>query len=152
MGTMTAARGRRALLRKDRFGSHHPARTAEPGAHDHRSRSSPKSAPGWHSVPCDERWGHCGSENCFPMGSDNPYWPRCAARMSIISPPLAAGMGALGVVSVRAVSSSKNENWRPLSAALSFGLGDQACADGWHQALWLDWRDEWWWGPCVPNR
>jgi len=72
--------------------------------------------------------------------------------MSIISPPLAAGMGALEVVSVRAVSSSKNENWRPLNTALSFGLGDQACADGWHQALWLDWRDEWWWGPCVPNR
>jgi hypothetical protein len=22
---------------------------------------------GWHSVPCDERWGHCGSENCFPI-------------------------------------------------------------------------------------
>jgi len=35
---------------------------------------------------------------------------------------------------------------RPL---LSFGLGDQACGDGWHLALW---RDGWRWGPCVPNR
>jgi hypothetical protein len=71
--------------------------------------------------------------------------------MSIVPPPL-AGMGALKAASVHAVSSSKNENWRPLDTALSFGLGDQGCGDGWHQALWRDWRDEWWWGPCVPNR
>ena len=106
---------------------------------------------GGHSVPCHERWGHCHSDNCFPMGSENPYWPRRAARMSII-PPALAGMGALEAVSVHAVSSNKNENRRPPDTALSFGLGDQGCGGGWHQALWLDWRDEWWWGPCVPNR
>jgi hypothetical protein len=22
--------------------------------------------------------------------------------------------------------------------------------DGWHQAIWQDWRGDWWWGPCVP--
>ena len=35
---------------------------------------------GWHGVPCDERWGHCHSDNCFPMGSDNPYRPRREAN------------------------------------------------------------------------
>ena len=36
--------------------------------------------PGWHSVPCDERWGHCHSDSCFPMGSDDPYRPRREAN------------------------------------------------------------------------
>jgi hypothetical protein len=26
-----------------------------------------------HNVPCNERWGHCHSDNCFSKGSDNPY-------------------------------------------------------------------------------
>ena len=42
--------------------------------------------------------------------------------------------------------------WRPLNPPLSLSLGDHACGDGWHQALWRDWRGDWWWGPCVPNR
>jgi hypothetical protein len=87
---------------------------------------------GWHPVPCDERWGHCNSDNCSPTGIGNRY--RMAAARAQVT------------------SSSKKEYWRPLGNALTFELGDQGCGDGWHQALWLDWRGEWWWGPCVPNR
>jgi len=63
-----------------------------------------------------------------------------------------AGLVALAAVSAQATPSSNQENWRPLSRPLSFASGDQACGDGWHQALWRDWRGDWWWGPCVPNR
>jgi len=63
-----------------------------------------------------------------------------------------AGLVALAAVSVQLAPSSNQEKWRPLGQPLSFGLGDQGCGDGWHQALWRDWRGEWWWGPCVPNR
>jgi hypothetical protein len=62
------------------------------------------------------------------------------------------GLVALAAVSAQAVPSTEHENWRPLSTVLSFGLGDQACGDGWHQALRRDWLGQWWWGPCVPNR
>jgi len=61
------------------------------------------------------------------------------------------GLAALAVVSAQAVPSTSEENWHPLWTALSFGLRDQACGDGRHQALRRDWAGEWWWGPCVPN-
>jgi hypothetical protein len=35
---------------------------------------------GWHSVPCDDRWGHCHSDRCFPMDGDNLYRPRRGAN------------------------------------------------------------------------
>jgi hypothetical protein len=66
--------------------------------------------------------------------------------------PLLAGFVALAAVPTHAKSGINNEDWRPLGEALSFSLGDQACGYGRHQALWRDWRGDWWWGPCVPNR
>ena len=60
-----------------------------------------------------------------------------------------AGLAALSAVSAQ---SAQDESWRQRSFAVVFGLGDQKCGEGWHQALWLDWRGEWWWGPCVVNR
>ena len=62
------------------------------------------------------------------------------------------GFVAFAAVSAQVEPSSKNDNWRPLDTALSFGLGDQACGYGWHQALRRDWLGQWWWGPCVPNK
>jgi hypothetical protein len=62
------------------------------------------------------------------------------------------GVVALAAVSSQAAPSTSNENWGPLGTALSFRLGDQACGEGRHQALWRDWRGDWWWGACVPNR
>ena len=67
-------------------------------------------------------------------------------------PPMLAGFIALAAVTVYAAPNPSQENWRPLVQPLSFGLGDQACGEGRHQALWRDWRGEWWWGPCVKNR
>jgi hypothetical protein len=68
-----------------------------------------------------------------------------------VIPPILAGLMALAASSVQAAP-TPNENWRPLNPPLSLNLGDHACGDGWHQALWRDWRGDWWWGPCVPNR
>jgi hypothetical protein len=68
-----------------------------------------------------------------------------------VIPPILAGLMALAAPSVQAAP-NPSENWRPLNPPLSLSLGDQACRDGWHQALWRDWRGDWWWGPCVPNR
>jgi hypothetical protein len=62
-----------------------------------------------------------------------------------------AGLVALAALSAHAAPSPSKGNWLPLGAPLSFGLGDQGCGEGWHQALWRDWRGDWWWGPCVPN-
>jgi len=62
------------------------------------------------------------------------------------------GLIALATASPQAAIIVSNENWHPLGPTLSFKLGDKACGDGWHQALWRDWRGDWWWGPCVPNR
>ncbi|MGC2201581.1 MAG: hypothetical protein WA633_15770 [Stellaceae bacterium] len=60
-----------------------------------------------------------------------------------------AGLTALAL----SVPAAQNQgNWVPLGRALSFELGDQACGEGRYQALWRDWRGDWWWGPCVPNR
>jgi len=69
-----------------------------------------------------------------------------------VIPPILVALTALAVASAQAAPNPNPENWRPLSLALSFGLGDQACGYGWHQALWRDWRGDWWWGPCVQNR
>ena len=63
-----------------------------------------------------------------------------------------AGLLVLGTVSAWAAPSPKQEYWHPIARPLSFALGDQGCGEGWHQALWRDWRGEWWWGPCVPDR
>ena len=68
-----------------------------------------------------------------------------------VIPPILAGLMALAAPSVQAAP-NPNENWRPLYPPLSLSLGDHACGEGWHQALWRDWRGDWWWGPCVPNR
>jgi hypothetical protein len=62
------------------------------------------------------------------------------------------GLISLAVVQVETPSNSDVANWRPLGAGLSLTLGDQACEEGWHQALRRDWRGGWWWGPCMPNR
>jgi len=62
------------------------------------------------------------------------------------------GLVALAAASVQAAPNPDNNNWVQLGAARSFELGDQACRIGWHQALWRDWRGDWWWGPCMPNR
>jgi hypothetical protein len=69
-----------------------------------------------------------------------------------VIPPILAAYTALAAVSAQAVPNPNLENWLPLGSALSFGMGDQGCGKGWHQALWRDWRGDWWWGPCVPNR
>jgi hypothetical protein len=69
-----------------------------------------------------------------------------------VIPPMLAGVVALAAVSAQPAPNPKQETWRPLAAVLSFSLGDQACEEGWHQALWRDWRGDWWWEPCVPNR
>jgi hypothetical protein len=87
---------------------------------------------GRHNVPCDERWGHCSPGRCNKIGGDDPY------RMAALTAQTVVG--------------SRDENRHPIGPVWPFGLGDHGCGDGWHQALWLDWRGEWWWGPCVPNR
>jgi hypothetical protein len=69
-----------------------------------------------------------------------------------VSPPIFAALTALAAVSAQAAPNPNLQNWFPLGPALSFGLGDQGCGDGWHPALRRDWRGDWWWGPCVPNR
>ena len=50
-----------------------PAKTFadEVGACPPIEKLAQERGSGWHSVPCDERWGHCHSDNCFPV--DNPY-------------------------------------------------------------------------------
>jgi hypothetical protein len=45
------------------------------------------------------------------------------------------GLVALATVSAQAVPSTKLGNWLPLDTPLSFALGDQACAYGWHPSL-----------------
>ena len=71
--------------------------------------------------------------------------------MRVISPTL-AGFVALAAVSIQVAPHPSIANWRPLVPALSFSLGDQSCGYGWHQALRRDWRGDWWWGACVPDR
>jgi hypothetical protein len=61
------------------------------------------------------------------------------------------GLIALLAVSAQAAPSPDQESWLRLGAALSIGLEDQGCGDGWHRALWRDRRGEGWWAPCVPN-
>ena len=73
------------------------------------------------------------------------------AQMRVI-PPIFAALTALAAVSAQAAPNPNLQNWFPLGPALSFGLGDQGCGDGWHEALRRDWRGDWWWGPCVQNR
>lgn len=58
----------------------------------------------------------------------------------------------LATMSAQGTQNMTSDNWGRLGSAISFGLGDQGCGEGRHQALRRDWRDEWYWGPCVPNR
>jgi hypothetical protein len=70
-----------------------------------------------------------------------------------VIPPALVGLVILLAVPAQAVPTPKDEIWRPLpSRSLSLNLGDQGCGEGFHEARWRDWRGEWWWGPCVPNR
>ena len=62
------------------------------------------------------------------------------------------GLLSLAAVSLAPAPNSDTANWCPLGSTMSFTLGDQACEEGWHQALRRDWRGDWWWGPCTPNR
>jgi hypothetical protein len=56
-------------------------RTAgEPGGCPPIEKLAQERGSGLHSIPCDERWGHCHSDSCFPMGTDNPYRPRREAN------------------------------------------------------------------------
>lgn len=56
-------------------------RTAgEPGGCPLIEKVVQERGSGWHSVPCAERWGHCHSDKCFPMSSDNPYRSRREAN------------------------------------------------------------------------
>jgi hypothetical protein len=73
------------------------------------------------------------------------------ADMRII---VAAFTGLLAAASVAAKTAPHpdTEYWRPLGTTLSFALGDETCGQGRHQALRRDWRGDWWWGPCVPNK
>jgi hypothetical protein len=73
------------------------------------------------------------------------------ADMRIVVAAL-TGLIALAAVSAQAAPSINNKTWRPLGSPLSFGLGEEACGEGRHQALRRDWKGDWWWGPCVPNR
>jgi hypothetical protein len=67
-------------------------------------------------------------------------------------PAMLAGFGILAVASVQAAPDPSIENWLSLKSSLSFGLGDQACHDGLHRALWRDWRGDWWWAACVADQ
>jgi hypothetical protein len=62
------------------------------------------------------------------------------------------GLVALAAVSAHAAPNPIQQNWQLLGPPVTFGLGDQTCGEGWHRALRRDWRGDWWWGPCVPNR
>ena len=63
-----------------------------------------------------------------------------------------AGLVALAAVLAQATPSPNEENWRPLTGRCPSRSGERAAATGCIQALWRDWRGDWWWGPCVPNR
>ena len=70
-----------------------------------------------------------------------------------VVPPALVGFVGLLALPVQAVPTHQDESWRPLpTASLSLSLGDHGCGEGFRQALWRDWRGEWWWGPCVTNR
>ena len=62
------------------------------------------------------------------------------------------GFTALAAIAAQAPPNPNTEGWRPLGAALSLGLGDHACGEDRYQVLRRDWRGDWWWGPCAPNR
>jgi hypothetical protein len=62
------------------------------------------------------------------------------------------GLVASAAVLAQAPPNPNQQNGHPLGAAVTFGLGDQTCEEGWHQILRRDWHGDWWWGPCVPSR
>jgi hypothetical protein len=71
--------------------------------------------------------------------------------MRVVLPTLAVVLASAALLTHVALNPNE-ESWLTLSARLSFWLTEQACGEGWHQALWRDRRGDWWWGPCVPNR
>ena len=77
---------------------------------------------GQNNVPCDERWVHFSQGRCIPISGDDPY------RMAALT--------------AQAVVGSRDENRHPIEPVWSFRLGGHGCGNGWHQALWLDWRGE----------
>lgn len=89
----------------------------------------------------------CPSE---PMIDAHMTFPGIGASMRAVLPMLVAA--AALALSVEVDPSPPRETWRPPATPTLFSLGNHGCGDGWHQALWRDWRGDWWWGPCVPNR
>src|SRR5215831_17719678 len=75
---------------------------------------------------------------------------RTGASIRALLPMLVAVIAL--ATSVEVDPGPKRQTWRSLTTPMIFNLGDRGCGDGWHQALWRDWRGDWWWGPCVPNR
>jgi hypothetical protein len=64
----------------------------------------------------------------------------------------ANGLYRAGCVGPNAAPSPKQENWLRPGVLHSLTVGDRKCEEGWHQPLMRDWRGEWWWGLCVPDR
>lgn len=58
-----------------------------------------------------------------------------------VTPVILAATTAFAL-SVQGTPNPNLEKWLPLAPTLSFGLGDQGCGDGRHQALWRDWRGD----------
>jgi hypothetical protein len=69
-----------------------------------------------------------------------------------VIPPILAGLALLTASSIYAAPSPKQENWLRPGALSGLAVGDRKCDEGWHQALRRDWRGDWWWGLCVPDR
>ena len=67
-------------------------------------------------------------------------------------PPIFAGLAFLAATSVYAAPSPNPENWLRPGALRALTTGDRKCDEGWHQPLMRDWRGEWWWGLCVPDK
>jgi hypothetical protein len=62
------------------------------------------------------------------------------------------GLTAFGASSLEAAPNSSKENWVEFGPAMSFELGPGSCGYGSHRSVSRDWRGDWCWGPCVPNR
>jgi hypothetical protein len=69
-----------------------------------------------------------------------------------VVPPILAGLAFLAAISGHAAPSPKQETWLRAGALRGLAVGDRKCDEGWRQRLTCDWRGEWWWGLCVPDR
>jgi hypothetical protein len=52
------------------------------------------------------------------------------------------GLVASAAVLGQAAPNPNQQNWHPLGPAVTVGLGDQTCEEGWHQILWRNWHGE----------